>query len=179
MKTSPCALLIAGLLLSPAALLSQSTSGPMAEALKLRVALATVVSNGTRTPGWAIETLKEEAAPKGMGLSRNAEFALAAIDIGQRLVAARQPLLAATFFDEAEISLNAALAQTPDSRATEKAMLLSKRGLVRSRYLGKGLLAKADFAEAIRLRPNDKAIELQRDRLLSADGEVSRAAARN
>lgn len=179
MKSAPLALLIAGLLLSPAPLLAQSASGPMAEALKLRIALFTVVSNGTRTPEWAIETLKEEAAPKGMGLSRNAEFALAAIDIGQRLMAARQPRFAATFFAEAEVSLNAALAQTPDSRTTEKAMLLSKRGLVRSRYLGKGLLAKADFAEALRLRPNDKAIELQRDRVLSADGEVSRAASRN
>jgi hypothetical protein len=56
-------------------------------------------------------------------------------------------------------------------------MVLRNRAMVRSRYLGKGAEAKADFAEAIALRPEDKAIVRQRDLLLSGYGDLNRASA--
>lgn len=148
----------------------------MAEALRLREAIAAAVISGATTPEAALELLRADTAPKGVGLPRQTEFALAAIEIGQRIAATREGRLAAAFFLEAERTLDAVLAQMPDGRAAEKSMLLRKRGLIRGRYLNKGLLAKADFNHAIRLRPEDTSIARQRDVVLGTNGDVARAA---
>jgi hypothetical protein len=156
---------------------AESATSPLLEALKMREQLAVAVMGGGEDFESALERLRDHPAPTGLGLGRETEYALAVVEIGQRLIAADRPKEAEAFFREGEEALGAALGNLRADDRHERIMVLRNRAMVRSRYLGKGAEAKADFAEAIALRPEDKAIVRQRDLLLSGYGDLNRASA--
>lgn len=139
-------------------------------AQKLRADAATAVKEKKDTPERAVSFLKAQASPSGLKIDRDADFAFAAIDVGQRLIALGDPESAEKFFREAEKALSAAVKKTPDSAARDKAAFLQKLALVRGRFLNKAKEAKADLDTAIALQPGDRHLEEQLDLLISQHG---------
>ncbi len=142
----------------------------MKAALALREDTVKAVREKRDTVGGALARLKVQASPSGLRLDRDADFAFAAIDVGQRLVASGDPESAEPFFREAENALAAALNRTPDSAARDKAAFLQKRAWVRSRFLGMPKEARADLEAAIVLRPDDKHLHYQREQVVTEHG---------
>ena len=128
----------------------------MAEALSLRTDLAAAVAGGSEKPEVALTRLQEQRAASGLDLDRDADFALAAIDVGQRLIALHKPAEAEKFFRSAEEALSGLVQRTADSEARAKAMYLDKLALIRHNFLGKREQARADLEAAIKLQPEDK-----------------------
>lgn len=144
-------------------------------ALQLRESLTAAIVAGDEKPEAALGRLQEHPAPTGLALRRDTEYALAVVEIGQRLLAADRPTEAEAFFREGERALGAALRNLRREDSHERLMVLRKRAQVRGRYLGMGREAQADFEEAIALKPDDKAIARQRDLLLSVYPDLNRA----
>lgn len=142
----------------------------MEAALRLRGDAAKAVKDKTDTADGALARLRAHASPSGLKLDRDADFAFAAIDVGQRLIADGDPESAEKFFREAEKSLDAVIKKTPDSAARDKAAFLQKRAWVRSLFLGKPKEAKADLDAAIALQPEDKHLRQRKDRLVTEHG---------
>lgn len=158
------------LLCWPCAAFAQADAATMKAALALREDTVKAVREKRDTVGGALARLKVQASPSGLRLDRDADFAFAAIDVGQRLVADGDPESAEKFFREAEKSLVAVIRKTPDSAARDKAAFLHKRALVRSQFLGKAKEAKADLDAALALRPDDKHLRRQKERLVIEHG---------
>ncbi len=74
----------------------------MYAALKLRIDTANGIFSGTMKVETALQKLRTEASPSGLMLEPDADFAYAAIDLGQRLIASGRPDEAGKFFTEAE-----------------------------------------------------------------------------
>lgn len=144
----------------------------MTDALALRSAAAVAVANGTEPPDAAIIRLRNEASPSGLKIEAAADFAFAALDVGQRLIAAGKPAEAEVFFREAEKSLDQAVKKPPDTAANDKVQFLSALALLRSRYLNQAAQAKADLDAARKLKPDDRQLESLRDTLGKEHGEV-------
>lgn len=158
------------LLCSPWVVFAQVDTATMTAALSLREDVAKAVREKRDPVAGALARLKAAASPSGLKLDRDTDFALAAVDVGQRLLAAGDPESAEPFFREAEKSLDAVIEKTPDNAARDKAAFLQKRAWVRSRFLGKPKDAKADLEAAIRLRPGDKPLQQQREQLVTEHG---------
>lgn len=144
-----------------------SQAAPLLDALRARDALFLRVYEGKTTAGDALSELRREAKPYGLGLDGTAEFALAAIDVGHRLLGRRRPKEAEPFFQAAESELGKALSTASvDRDVSVRVLLLRNRALLRASYLGKAAEAELDFSEAIRLQPANEALTRQRDAVL-------------
>ena len=92
--------------------MAQSTAfdtATMTAALSLREDVAKAVREKRDPVAGALARLKAAASPSGLKLDRDTDFALAAVDVGQRLLAAGDPESAEPFFREAEKSLDAVI----------------------------------------------------------------------
>jgi hypothetical protein len=154
---------------------TEKTAGsPLLAALREREALAAAIMAGDEEAEAVFGRLRANPAPMGLALDHDTEYALALVEIGQRLSAADHPKAAEAFFREGEQALGEALLSLRVEDVHGRFMVLRKRAQVRSSHLGKGREAQADFAEALLLKPGDKTIARQRDLLLSAYGELTR-----
>lgn len=145
----------------------------MLDALQFREDMSARVAGQDETPQAAITRIREHASPNGIKIGPEADFALAAGDVGQRLIAKRDPAKAELFFIEAEKALNVAIEKTPDADASRKAMLLQERARLRGNYLNKRPGARADLDEAIRLQPENELLRHKRETLPRESSAVS------
>ncbi|MBI3884657.1 MAG: hypothetical protein HY302_02850 [Opitutae bacterium] len=152
--------------------LSAQLSKEMQDGLTLRTAAAAAVINGSERSADAITRLKAHASPSGLKIDRDADFAFAALDVGQRLLAAGKAADAEEFFRAAEKSLDKVLKKTPDSAANDKVQFLSALAMIRARYLNNAPQAKADLDAAIKLKPEDKQLESLRGTLGKEHGDT-------
>jgi len=130
--------------------------GALTVGLKLREDAVTKLLAGSEKGETTIARLKSHASPSGLKIDRDGDFAFAAIDVGQRLVAQGSYAEAEKLFREAEKSLLLVIAKTPDTAKREKATYLQKLALIRSEYLNKLDQAKNDISAARALLPEDK-----------------------
>src|SRR5690348_13269015 len=88
-------------------LYSQTTDASQAinDAIRIRADLVTSIAEGKSSASTAVDQLKSVASPSGVSLDPDADFALAAIDIGQRLLVVQKPVEAEVFFRAADKSL--------------------------------------------------------------------------
>lgn len=151
------------------------------EATQAREKLAGDVVAGRISAAEALAALPETGPADTLGLGASGELALASLDVAHRLLARGRPAEAEVFFRAAETEFGVALssARSEERSAATRAIFLRNRALIRANYLGKPAEARDDFAEAIRLQPDNKALVRQRDTALSAHAEHSRANARN
>lgn len=144
----------------------------MADAATLRAGSADAIVRGSAKPAETIAKLKGTPNASGLKIDSDADFAFAALDVGQRLIAAGKPTEAEAFFREAEKSLEKMVKKTPDTAESEKVQYLSKLALIRANYLNNATQAKADLDAAKILRPDDKYLASLRDSLGSEHGDV-------
>lgn len=157
-----------------------SREGPLLEGIRARDELSFRVLEGKMSVEDALDALRAEAKPYGLGLDTHAEFALAAMDVGYRLLSRRRPVEAEPFFRAAESDFGKALSDVSIERSvSDRVMLLRNRALVRADRLGRFDEAREDFDEAIRLRPDNKAIVRQRDAVMGGRIERSREQTRD
>lgn len=128
-------------------------------AAALRVGLAGEITARQASAQEALERLRAMPAPLGIDEDPDTQFALAALDIGQRLIAAGQPAPAEECLKAAEMALSAALGRTADRNARDKTLLLRKLALLRARYLNKPDQARADIDAALKLAPDDRQLQ--------------------
>ena len=136
----------------------QVTTAVQATALNFRSDMAAGVGNGTETPEAAVIRMKAQSGPSGLQIDPAADFAYAAIDVGQRLITLGKPAAAETFFKAAEQSLASLASSTADAQAQAKAQYLRKLCLIRGKYLNEAAQAKLDIAQALTLQPGDKGL---------------------
>ncbi len=143
----------------------------MTDALKLRGDMAVAIRQGGETPESAISRLKTHGSPSGQNIDRDAGFAYAAMDVGQRLLAADKAVEAEKFFQEAEKALDKVIKKTPDSAARDKTQFLSALAHIRGNFLNKPREARADLETALRLQPNDEHLKQSLDVLANKNAE--------
>jgi len=141
-------------------------------ALKVRSAMAAGIVTGSEDADAALARLKGLTSPMGLQADPDVDFGFAAIDVGQRLVAATQPAEAEKFFRAAEASLAAVVQKTPDADAWNKAQYLQQLALIRADYLNNAAQAKTDIEQAIALQPGNKVFKEQRAMLASRHGNL-------
>ena len=144
----------------------------MQAGLTLRSDAAAAITAGSEKSAPVLARLKAHASPSGLKIDKDADFAFAAIDVGQRLIAAGKATEAEEFFREAEKALEKVVKKTPDSAAQDKVQFLSALAMIRSRYLNNATQAKADLDEAIKLKPEDKHLESLRGTLGKEHGHT-------
>ena len=130
------------------------------EGVALRADITARVAAGEIRPAVAFDQVRAAHAPSGLKMEAKADFALATLDIGQRLIVVGKPAEAEEFFRVAEQTLSQVLDQTPDTRAREKAMYLQHRALLRGNYLNKVEEARNDLKQAVILSPEDKNLKI-------------------
>lgn len=138
----------------------------MSAALTLREQAAAAVAQGREKPAAAIARLGVAATSSGLELPADANLAVAATDVGHRLIALRRPAEAELFFKAAETALTAAV-KLPKASAAEKARYLGQRASLRANFLNAPTQAKADIEAAIALQPDDAGLQTAR-RLITA-----------
>lgn len=138
----------------------------LSAAMKLREELVRDVTEKKETPEASLAKLKTQRLFSGLKVDQDADFALAAIDVGQRLLATGRPEAAEKFFLEAEKSLTVVIRITPDRSAAEKSLLLQQRAMIRSNFLNQKAKAKEDLDAAVALQPEDKLLGRRRDQLV-------------
>lgn len=143
----------------------------MRAALEFRMERAERIRAGQEQPEDSLRQLAAHPSPSGLRAERDAGVAIAAIDIGQRLVAHGSHAAAEPFFQEAERWLDRAVQRTPDKSAALKSMLLQKLALIRSEYLDKLAAARADLDRALALTPDDPFLKRRREQLPREPGE--------
>lgn len=143
---------------------------PELSALKLREEVVGAVRAKRELPEAALAKLRSHTSPSGLKIDGDADFALAAIDVGQRLISEGNPEAAETFFREAAKALDFAIRKTPDTAAASKAMFLRKRAWVRSHFLGQPNDALRDLESALVLQPEDPQLLKARERLAKEHG---------
>ena len=139
-------------------------------AVQFRADMASSVKAGAETPAAALTRLNGQPSPLGLGLVHDAEYALAAIDIGTRLVRT-SPTQAEQFFGAAEKTLLAVIKTIPDSSAQEKAQYLQALAHIEGRYLNKPAAARLAFDQAINLWPSDPGLRAARQKMASEQAE--------
>jgi len=148
----------------------------MADALKLRGDMATGIVNGSEKSAAALGRLHAQAAPSGLiQLDHDADFALAAIDVGQRLLAAGKADVAEDFFRAAEQALLLAINRIPDAKAQEKALYLQQLAHIRINYLNEGAVGSDNMDAAIGLQPNDANLKFMKSNLTRGRADPSKA----
>lgn len=154
---------------------SPGVSGQMT-ALELRAELVEAIRQGALSATVALDRLRVSRSPSGLNLDPDVEISLAALDVGRRLIAAGEATSAEPFFIEAERSLVRLVTSAPGQDTRSRAAHLHRLGVVRADYLGKTDLAAADFAEAIRLQPDDEYLQRSRDSHLNDLGSRRKSA---
>ena len=155
---------------TPATPAAEVAFAAMNDALKLRGDLADSVSKGTLNEQAAISRLKGQGQATGFGVDPETDFAVAAMDVGRRLVV-KKPGSATQFFAAAEQSLEAIVQRTSDASAKDKAQLLCQLALIRSEYLGKATQARKDIDQAIALQPKDSYLQQARRVMANSHAE--------
>ena len=149
--------------------LAAQDKSDFAAALKLREESTLAVKEKKETPEASLEKLKAHGSPSGLKIDREADFALAALDVGQRLIAAGEPEAAEKFFRAAEKSLDHVIRKSPESAAREKAGFLRKRAYIRGHFLNRAAEAKTDLEAALSLQPEDANLKAALERLRAQD----------
>ena len=144
-------------------------------ALKFRADMATAVSTNQETVESALQRLKDSGTASGLTVSRDADFAQAAFDVGLRLMAADKPAAAELFFRAAEPTLEQVANQTPVTQAREKAQYLQKLAMLRGKYLNKAAQARDNMDAAVQLQPDDKSMVEVRAQLARGHGDTFKA----
>jgi hypothetical protein len=134
----------------------------MEAAFKLRTELAQSVATGAQSPKEIIHKLSTRKNLMGLQFPSDTDQALAAMDLGQRLLSLKRPAEAEIFFAEAERLFGVSISKTEDSAVSEKTQLFEQRAYVRANFLNKTPEADNDLVEAIKLSPNE--LRLQRKR---------------
>lgn len=155
-------------LLSTTCLVAQPSPDAAAQeaALNLRGRMAEDVRDDLVKPAEALQRLRQEKSPSALKIDADADFALAALDVGRRLLAVNRPEQAEPFFKEAEKSLERVLRRTPSTAENELVQYLRTRAFIRAEYLGKPAEARADLDAALRLRPDDEHLRRTRASLV-------------
>ncbi len=130
-------------------------------------------------PQAILDKLRGRSNAMGLQFEPQTDFALAAMDIGHRLIALGKAGEAEPFFVEAEKSLGEAIGKLTDENAKSKAMLLEQRAFIRTEFLNKSPEADADLEKAAALQPEEKRLQRKRELLPAAktgrkDGRQSR-----
>lgn len=165
-------------LVGPALHAEQGSGGPppaardMQEAHEFRGSLVTDIQSGRAKPQAILGKLRERKNAMGLEFEPQTDFALAAMDIGHRLIALGKAEEAEPFFVEAEKSIGQAIDKLPDRESQTKAMLLEHRAFIRDGYLNKSAEADADLEKAASLQPDDQ--RLHRKRALLPAGKTGR-----
>lgn len=143
----------------------------LAAEFALRADIARVVGQTVELPLKGLERLREAKLSSGMTGNAEVEFALAAVDIGHRLLGAEKRSEAEVFFSAAEKTFDQVLsrAEVPITDK-EKALYLRHLAHLRGNFLGKQDQARADIEQAIQLQP--EARELQETKAQLAKGRV-------
>jgi hypothetical protein len=150
----------------------QADAKAMADAVSLRADIAGRIANGSANPVASVAKLLTTARASGLKIEADADFAFAAVDIGERLIASGKNLGAELFFREAEKALDRLVKKTPDTAPAEKAQYLSALARIRINFLNNPVQAKADLDAALKLRPADKFLGDLRSSLGSEHGDV-------
>ncbi len=144
-------------LLGVAAAQAQSSSAvDLLAALRLREQIAAEITTSKSSAPATLARLRTPGAIPSVVGDREEDFALAAGDIGRRLLAAEKPAEAEEFFRAAEVALTAALAK---AQGKERARPLAARALLRARFLGNPDGGKKDIAEALEIAPEDEGLK--------------------
>ncbi len=144
----------------------------MTAAVKLRSDMADNIVKGLEDPGAAITRLRAQDSSSGLKIGGDIDFALAAIDVGHRLIPAGKPAAAGQFFQEAEKSLVAALKKTPATQPRDQAELLKQLAFIRGFYLNNAAQAKADIEQALALQPGNQNLQEVRNNLARGNAEI-------
>lgn len=131
---------------------------PLLNALQKRKDLAASIGSGAATSDAALVQLKTLTLPAGLQGDPDADFANAAIDVGQQLMVAGKPADARKFFLAAEASLTLLIGRTADTAVQAKVQYLSIRAYIRAQFLSEEPLAKADLGAALKLTPGDPSL---------------------
>lgn len=146
----------------------RAASKRVALALKSREDAVVAIAAGKETPQEVMTRMRSGGVSAGLLVEASADFGLAAIDIGQRLVVHGKVESAESFFTEAEKSLSQAIDDTADKRAQEKALYLRKRSFIRGKYLNKGVQALEDIERAIALQPEDQTLKRAKQLIINS-----------
>ncbi len=143
------------------AAIGQTNSGddPMAAAVALREEMTNSILKGVEKPAQAMARLRAHDSPSGLKVDHEADFALAAIDVGQRLLSVGKATEAEVFFLAAEKSLVLAINKTKDSEAQGKALYLQQLSFIRANFLNEAAAAMDDIDAAIKLQPDDQQLK--------------------
>ena len=133
----------------------KSSSDPVSEVIALREGMTAAIVKGDEKPAKALARLQAHPSPSGLKVDRDADFALAAIDVGLRLLGADKAADAEQFFQAAEKALLVAIKKTKDESAQEKALYLQQLSFIRANFLNEFEAAGADLDAAIKLQPGD------------------------
>lgn len=146
---------------------------PVTDPLNFRSDMAVKISSGAEASDAAVIRLKAQTGPSGLQIDPDAEFAFAAIDIGQRLISLGKPAAAESFFKAAEQSLDALVKRTADAQVHDKAQYLRKLSLIRGNYLNEAAQAKLDIEQALALQPGDKGLLRAQQNLANSHAPLS------
>lgn len=145
---------------------------PIIAAAKMRAELAADVSNGRASAMQALSQLRADASPRGLKLDAETEYALAAIDVGRRVLIGGKYGEAEACFKEAETILEKLVKSKTEETPAKRVQWLTELATIRVSYLDKAQEAKADFDEAIALQPDDVHLRRTRDHLGGEKGKV-------
>lgn len=137
-----------------------------------RAKIAEEILGGTRKAESAVNELKSSQGISGVEAGKDADFSMAAMDVGHRLLVKGDGADALVFFRAAEAALDGLAAKTPDTSAGEKAFYLKSLAVMRGHYLGKAAQAKLDIEQAAKLLPSDEHIKHVKQSLAGEHGDV-------
>ena len=137
---------------SAAALAQTSSEKDLLSLVKFREQVALDVAAGALKAAPALAKLREGKAGVDFTGDREEDFALAASDVGRRLVAKEKRAEAEEFFRAAEVALTSSIAAR---KGPDKARALAARALLRVQFLGDPDGAKRDVDNALKFAPDD------------------------
>lgn len=140
----------------------------MLEASKFRGDLVKSIIDGEKDADASLERLRQHPKILGVKTDAEADFAVAAVEIGHRLIGSRKDKEAERFFRAADDSLSALIARSGQRKLHDLVQYLQIRASIRANFLNMPNEARADLDEAIKLSPEDKYLVQQR-RLITAD----------
>lgn len=141
-------------------------------AIEYRAAMTEAIATFKEDPTAALARLQNSEVIKAQSSESDRDLAVAAIDIGHRLISLGHPSAAEAFFRLADKTLTSALSrEKAASGGKEKAQYLKHRAHVRGNFLSRPEQARADIDEAIALQPDDQSLKETRARLARGHGE--------
>lgn len=121
--------------------------------VNFRSGLAREIVAGKATAADGVRLLAGERNLMGWNFVPEFDYALAATDVGQRLIAAGKLAEAELFFFAAEKALTPAIENAREDG--EKSDLLAQRAFLRANFLNKRAEARSDLEAASKLKPDD------------------------